>query len=252
MGLEDRAVLFAQFGGDGVAIAGDLVGGRGDGLVEPLQLVDHGVAGDEPPRDAKSLVVHDQRFADDDARRNGDSLKFLHRRLRVFSICTLVPMLCMGTRCPDAPRRRLRAGANAERSGTAFPCGAWERGLILTAVSSLNTPANSGTRASATASASGPSATISTLLARLDHHGQDLQDLDGRRLPLFIDQLDLRFSLSDDFRDGQCGPGVHSHWIGYDDSPPNAIFRHGGVTIRTGCCRLRSTGSGCPPCFWPA
>ena len=74
VGLEDGAVLLAQLGGDGLAVAGDL-GRRGrDRLVQPLQLVVHGVARHEPPRDAKSLVVHHQRFADGDARRNGDSL----------------------------------------------------------------------------------------------------------------------------------------------------------------------------------
>ena len=48
--------------------------GGADRLVQPLQLVVHGVAGHEPPGNAKSLVVHDQRFADGDARRNGYSL----------------------------------------------------------------------------------------------------------------------------------------------------------------------------------
>ncbi len=74
MGVEDGGVLLAQFLGDGVAVAGDL-GRRGrDRLVQPLQFVVHRVARHEPPRDAKSLVVHHQRFADGDARRNGYSL----------------------------------------------------------------------------------------------------------------------------------------------------------------------------------
>ncbi len=74
MGVEDGGVLLAQFLGDGVAMAGDLGRRRRDGLFQPFQLVVHGIARHEPPRDAKSLVVHDQRFADGDARRNGYSL----------------------------------------------------------------------------------------------------------------------------------------------------------------------------------
>ena len=69
-----RGVLLAQLAGHGLAVAGDLDRRRADRLVEPLQLVVHGVARHEPPRDAKSLVVHHQRFADGHARRNGDSL----------------------------------------------------------------------------------------------------------------------------------------------------------------------------------
>ena len=52
----------------------DLGAGGRDGLVEPFQLVVDGVARDEPARDAKSLVVHHQGFADGDAGRNGNSL----------------------------------------------------------------------------------------------------------------------------------------------------------------------------------
>ena len=51
-----------------------LRGRGGDGLVEPFQFVDHGVARDEPARDAKSLVVHHQRFTYGHARRNGNPL----------------------------------------------------------------------------------------------------------------------------------------------------------------------------------
>ena len=65
--------------GDGLAVVGDFRAGGGDGPVQPLQLVVHRVARNEPAGDAKSLVVHHQRFADGDARRNGDPLKFLHR-----------------------------------------------------------------------------------------------------------------------------------------------------------------------------
>ena len=74
VGREDGAVLLAQFAGDGVAIALDFGAGGGDGLVEPFQLVVDRVARDEPARDAKSLVVHHQRFADGHAGRNGNSL----------------------------------------------------------------------------------------------------------------------------------------------------------------------------------
>ena len=74
VGVEDGGVLLAQFLGDRVAVAGDL-GRRGrDRLLQPVQFVVHGVARHEPPRNAKSLVVHDQRFADGNPRRNGYSL----------------------------------------------------------------------------------------------------------------------------------------------------------------------------------
>lgn len=74
VGVEDGGVLLAQFLRDCVAIAGNL-GPRGrDGLLQPAQFVVHGVAHHEPPRNAKSLVVHDQRFTNGNARRNGYSL----------------------------------------------------------------------------------------------------------------------------------------------------------------------------------
>ena len=69
-----RAYCVAQLAGDGVAIALDFGAGGVDGLVEPFELVLDGIARDEPPRDAKSLVVHDQRFADGHAGRNGNPL----------------------------------------------------------------------------------------------------------------------------------------------------------------------------------
>ena len=46
--------------------------------LQPLQLVFNGIARQEPPRDAKSLVVHDQHFADRHAGRNGNPLKAFH------------------------------------------------------------------------------------------------------------------------------------------------------------------------------
>ena len=78
VGGEDRAVFLAELLGDAVAIALDLGGGGGDRLIEPLQLVFDGIARQEPTRDAKSLVVHDERFADRHAGRNGNSLKTFH------------------------------------------------------------------------------------------------------------------------------------------------------------------------------
>ena len=91
VGLEDRAVFLAQLGGDRLAMVGDFGGRGGDGLVEPLHLVDDRVARHEPPRDAKSLVVHHQRLADGHARRDGNPLKFLHQRLRGFLVFVAKP-----------------------------------------------------------------------------------------------------------------------------------------------------------------
>ena len=81
--------------------------GGGDRLVEPLQLVVDRVARDEPPRDAKSLVVHHQRFADGHARRNGNPLKSLH----------LIPWRRILRRIKSAERQRSRLSA-AERRRT--------------------------------------------------------------------------------------------------------------------------------------
>ena len=78
MGREDGGVLLAEFAGDGVAIAFDLGAGGFDGLVEAFEFVVDGIARDEPARDAKSLVVDHQRFADGDAGRNGNALQSLH------------------------------------------------------------------------------------------------------------------------------------------------------------------------------
>ena len=74
VGVEDRRVLLAQLLGDGVAVTGNLRRGGSDGLLQPVQLVLDRIARDEPPRDAKSLVVHDQRLADGNPRRDGYSL----------------------------------------------------------------------------------------------------------------------------------------------------------------------------------
>jgi hypothetical protein len=75
---EDRAVLRAKLLGDAVAIALDFSRGGSDRLVKALEFVFHGVARQEPARDTKSLVVHDKRFADRHAGRNGNSLKTFH------------------------------------------------------------------------------------------------------------------------------------------------------------------------------
>ena len=64
--------------GDPVAIALDLGGGGGDGPIQPLQLVFDGVTRQEPTRDAESLGVHDEHFADRHAGRNGNPLKTFH------------------------------------------------------------------------------------------------------------------------------------------------------------------------------
>ena len=72
------AVILAELLGDAIAIALDLGRGGGDGLVEALELVFHGVARQEPPRDAESLVVHDKHFADRHAGRNGNPLQTFH------------------------------------------------------------------------------------------------------------------------------------------------------------------------------
>ena len=72
------AVFLAELLGDAVAIALDLGGGGGDGPVEPFELVFDGVARQEPPRDAESLVVHDKHFADRHAGRNGNPLQTFH------------------------------------------------------------------------------------------------------------------------------------------------------------------------------
>ena len=91
--------------GDRLAVMGDLGGGGGDGLIEPLHLVDHRVAHDEPPRDAKSLVVHHQRLADGHAGRDGNSLKFLHQRYADFSA--------------SSPKRPANNGSSASSTAAA-------------------------------------------------------------------------------------------------------------------------------------
>jgi hypothetical protein len=74
VGAKDRGVLIAQFAGDRGAIALDFGTGRGHGGFEPFDLVVDRVARDEAARDAKSLVVGDQRLADGHAGRDSYSL----------------------------------------------------------------------------------------------------------------------------------------------------------------------------------
>ena len=74
MGVEDGGVLVAQLARDRFAIALDFCAGGGHGRVEPFHLIFDGIARDEPARNAKSLGVHHQCFADRHAGRNGNSL----------------------------------------------------------------------------------------------------------------------------------------------------------------------------------
>ena len=71
VGIEDGGVLLAQFLGDSRAVARYFSRRRLDRLLQPFQFVVDGVARHEPPRNAESLVVHDQRLADGNAWRNG-------------------------------------------------------------------------------------------------------------------------------------------------------------------------------------
>src|SRR5262245_35593739 len=104
MGVENRAVVLAEFVGYGVAIALDLFAGGLEGALKSLQLRIDRVARQKSPRDTESLVVHHQGFANGDTGRNGNSLQFLHRR----------PY--MSARAPSAPQaardRELRGHAS--------------------------------------------------------------------------------------------------------------------------------------------
>ena len=85
MGFEDRRILLAQLPGNGIPIPCDFLTRRVHRALQPLQFVFDRIARNEPPRDAKSLVVHHQRFADGDPGRNGDTLKLLHVGVYRFS-----------------------------------------------------------------------------------------------------------------------------------------------------------------------
>ena len=78
MGREDGGRIFAELLGNAIAMALDFGRGGGDGLVEPLELIFHGIARQEPPRDTESLVVHDKHFADRHAGRYGNTLETFH------------------------------------------------------------------------------------------------------------------------------------------------------------------------------
>lgn len=78
MGREDGTALVAELSGYRVAIAGDLSGDGVDRFVQPLQFVVDGVAHDKPARDAESLVIDYQCFANGNAWRNRDSLQRSH------------------------------------------------------------------------------------------------------------------------------------------------------------------------------
>ena len=67
VGLEDGSVLIAELNADRIAVALHLTGGLGHGDGQAGQFGVDGTALDEPPRDAKSLAIEDQRLADRDA-----------------------------------------------------------------------------------------------------------------------------------------------------------------------------------------
>ena len=103
VGREDRAVLVAQFFADLIAVMLDFGPGGIHGAGQALELVVDGIPRDEPPGDAKSLLVDDQGFANGDAGRNGDSLKFLH--------ATLLAAGARANACNVALRRATRLHA---------------------------------------------------------------------------------------------------------------------------------------------
>ena len=78
MGFKDGGILPAQFGMDRIAVAFDLDGRLGHSPGQAFQFSVDGTAGDKPAGDSESLAVEHERFANRDARRNGDTLKFEH------------------------------------------------------------------------------------------------------------------------------------------------------------------------------
>jgi hypothetical protein len=78
MGIEDGGVLFAEFGSDRIAIPLDFPGCLGHGVLKPGKLRIDGTPLHEAARNPKALAIEDERFADRDAGRNGDSLEFEH------------------------------------------------------------------------------------------------------------------------------------------------------------------------------
>jgi hypothetical protein len=75
---EDGTALIAKLSRYRIAIARDLLRDRVDRFIETLQLVVDGIAHHEPTRDAKSLVVDYQCFANGYAWRNRNSLQRSH------------------------------------------------------------------------------------------------------------------------------------------------------------------------------
>ena len=67
MRLEDRGVLVAEFGADGVAVLLNLTGGLAHGRGQAGEFRVDGAPLHEPPRNAEALAVEDERLADGDA-----------------------------------------------------------------------------------------------------------------------------------------------------------------------------------------
>jgi hypothetical protein len=83
VGREDGAIVFAELVSDAVTIALDL-GRRGaNRAIETVKLIFDRVTRQKATRDAKSLGVHDDYFADRYTGRNGDALKTFHAALAV-------------------------------------------------------------------------------------------------------------------------------------------------------------------------
>jgi hypothetical protein len=78
MSGENCTALVTKLSRDRVAITRDRFRDGIDRFVKTLQLVFDGVAHDETTRDAKSLVVNYQCFANGNARRNRNSLQRSH------------------------------------------------------------------------------------------------------------------------------------------------------------------------------
>jgi hypothetical protein len=78
MSGEDGTALIAELSRYRIAIAGNLFGDGVDRVIESLQLVVDGIAHHEPARDAESLVVDYQCFANGYAWRNRNSLQRSH------------------------------------------------------------------------------------------------------------------------------------------------------------------------------
>ena len=86
VGREDGAVLLAQLIGDRLPVPVDLDRHGLDRAVEARQLGIDRVAIDGATRDDESLVFDDQRFANGNAGRNGNSLQYLHRSCQWLAI----------------------------------------------------------------------------------------------------------------------------------------------------------------------